>query len=145
VGQFFAAHGSPGRSVLLTKSGAIISQRPYSPRRGRLILRASRVTPAMTPRSDSAAPAAASVDDGGPAQSEESDDDEEAESEEQAAPSSPPQQASNDEDSFTTLLFSDRGTTLPVWTLETDDEFNQLVRQRKQLPVISRRWTLPSC
>ena len=96
--------------------------------------------PAMAPRSDSAAPAAAaSVDDGGLAQSEESDDDEEAESEEQAAPSSPPQQASNDEEdysSFTTLLFSDRGTTLPVWMLETDDEFNQLVRQRKQLPTL---------
>ena len=95
----------------------------------------------MAPRSASAAPAAAaSVDDGEPAHSEESDDDEEAESKEEATASPPPQQARNNDDedysSFTTLLFSDRGTTLPVWMLETDDEFNQLVRQRKQLSTL---------
>jgi hypothetical protein len=101
----------------------------------------------MATRSASAASAAAtSVGVREPQPSEEADDDEEAESEEdgeaeseEAAPSPPPQQTSNDDEdysSFTTLLFSDYGTTLPVWTLETDDEFNQLVRQRKQLPTL---------
>jgi hypothetical protein len=59
---------------------------------------------------------------------EESKDDEEAESEKRAASSSQPQQADDDDDdgtSFTTLLFSDRGTRLPYWTVETRRELQR--------------------
>jgi hypothetical protein len=79
--------------------------------------------------------------------SEESDDDEEPEAEEKAASSSPPQQADDNDDdgddddddddgtSFTTLLFSDRGTRLPHWTVETDESFNESLGNRALLPT----------
>ena len=43
----------------------------------------------------------------------------------------------NDDGTFTTLLFSDRGTTLPHWTVEADEEFNKILRERSQLSTLN--------
>jgi hypothetical protein len=90
-------------------------------------------------RAAPALPASPSVDDRKQPHSEESEDgDEEAESEEEEVSSPHPQQANNDEDdtSFTTMLFSDRGTVLPFWTVEKDDDFNKLIRERTPLSTL---------
>ena len=100
--------------------------------------------PPMAPRTDAPTPnTAASVDDREQPHSDEADDDEE-EAEEATSSSSPQRANDDDEDdeddddddaTITTLLFSDRGTTLPYWTVETDESFNEVVRQRLQLPT----------
>jgi hypothetical protein len=95
----------------------------------------------MVSQHASPAPLAATAAEEKQPHDEESEDDEEAESEERAASSSPPQQADDDDNddeesaSFTTLLFSDRGTRLPYWTVETDVSFNESLRERALLPT----------
>ena len=78
---------------------------------------------------------AASADEKQP-NSDESDDDEPDEEGEATQQEEEQQEEDNDDDTFTTLLFSDRGTTLPHWTVEVDEEFNKVLRERSQLSTL---------
>ena len=78
---------------------------------------------------------AASADEKQP-NSDESDDVEPDEEGEATQQEEEQEEEDNDDGTFTTLLFSDRGTTLPHWTVEADEEFNKLLRERSQLSTL---------
>ena len=78
---------------------------------------------------------AASADEKQP-NSDESDDVEPDEEGEATQQEEEQEEEDNDDGTFTTLLFSDRGTTLPHWTVEVDEEFNKVLRERSQLSTL---------